>query len=194
MAAPVSTDDSRKQWVSRVQTGAREQAGERLYNLVITRIPSRTLRVSWLRLFGATIGEGTTIRMGTRVLGLRSLVIGAHCAIGAGCLLDARGQVTIHDDVEIDTHVQMISGQHVVDSDDFGTTYCPIVIGHHAWIASRSMVVVGVRVGAGAVVGAASLVRDDVAPRTVVAGVPARPIGTRDAALDYHPVGSPRLT
>lgn len=86
MAAPVSTDDSRKQWVSRVQTGAREQAGERLYNVVITRIPSRTLRVGWLRLFGATIGEGTTIRMGTRVLGLRSLVIGAHCAIAqAAC-------------------------------------------------------------------------------------------------------------
>ncbi|KQU07278.1 hypothetical protein ASG56_07050 [Rhodococcus sp. Leaf7] len=183
-----------KQWVSRVKTGAREQLGERLYNVVITRIPSRWVRLAWLRGFGASIGRGTSIELNTRVLGLRSLVIGDNCSIGSRCLLDARGQVTIGDDVTIGSHVQMISGQHVVDSDDFGTTYCPIVIDHHVWIANRCMIVVGVRIGAGAVVGAATLVRDDVGSMSIVAGVPARPIGVRNSTLDYHPAAPPILT
>jgi acetyltransferase-like isoleucine patch superfamily enzyme len=52
----------------------------------------------------------------------------------------------------------------------------PVVIEDDAWLGTNAVVLPGVRVGRGAVVGAGAVVTRDVAPFTVVAGVPARPI------------------
>jgi acetyltransferase-like isoleucine patch superfamily enzyme len=50
----------------------------------------------------------------------------------------------------------------------------PIVIGNRVWIGASAIILPGVTIGDDAVVGAASVVTKDVAPRTVVAGNPAR--------------------
>jgi bifunctional UDP-N-acetylglucosamine pyrophosphorylase/glucosamine-1-phosphate N-acetyltransferase len=50
----------------------------------------------------------------------------------------------------------------------------PTVIEDHVRIGSDTMLIAPVRVGSGAVTGAGSVVTEDVAPRTLVAGVPAR--------------------
>jgi acetyltransferase-like isoleucine patch superfamily enzyme len=50
----------------------------------------------------------------------------------------------------------------------------PVRIGRAAWIGFDSCVLPGVTIGEGAIVGARSVVTDDVAPYTVVAGNPAR--------------------
>ena len=176
-----------KRTTDQIPTDAREQIGERLFNLVITRVPSHWVRRNWLRLFGARIGRQTSIMMGTRVHGLKQLSIGDNCSIGFRCLLDARGELVIDDAVVLASDVQMVAGHHVVDSDDFGRYLSPIHIAHHVWIASRSMVLAGVDIGPGAVVGACSMVREDVEPMAVVAGVPAKRRGTRTSALDYRP-------
>jgi len=52
----------------------------------------------------------------------------------------------------------------------------PIRIGAHAFIGSQSVILPGVTVGTCAVVGAGSVVCDDVPAYTLVAGNPARPI------------------
>jgi acetyltransferase-like isoleucine patch superfamily enzyme len=52
----------------------------------------------------------------------------------------------------------------------------PVRIGRGAWIGQNAIIMPGVTIGAGAVVGALSVVRDDVPARTVVAGIPARVI------------------
>jgi putative colanic acid biosynthesis acetyltransferase WcaF len=176
-----------------IPTDAQEQIGERLYNLIITHVPSHRIRIAWLRLFGARIGKQTSIMMGTRVHGLKQLTIGDNCSIGMRCLLDARGQLTIDDCVVLASDVQTIAGHHVVNSDDFGRFLSPIHIEHHVWVASRSMVLTGVQIGAGAVVGACSMVRDDVEPMAVVAGVPAKPRGVRKSALNYRPHFAPKF-
>lgn len=53
-----------------------------------------------------------------------------------------------------------------------------ITIEAGAWIGSRATVLGPCRIGAHAVVAAGALVREDVAPGSIVAGVPARPIGS----------------
>lgn len=54
-----------------------------------------------------------------------------------------------------------------------------VTIGHDTWLGHGSTVLPGVTVGDGAVVGAGAVVSKDVAPYTIVVGVPAKPIRER---------------
>ena len=54
----------------------------------------------------------------------------------------------------------------------------PVYIGERAYIGSASVILPGVTIGADAVVAAGAVVSEDVMPGAVVAGVPARPIGS----------------
>lgn len=56
-----------------------------------------------------------------------------------------------------------------------------VTIGHDVWIGHGATVLAGVSVGTGAVVGAGAVVSKDVAPFTIVGGVPAQPIRERFA-------------
>jgi acetyltransferase-like isoleucine patch superfamily enzyme len=55
----------------------------------------------------------------------------------------------------------------------------PVRICEWADIGTNAVILPGVTVGRGAIVGAGAVVTHDVAPMTVVAGVPARPIRSR---------------
>lgn len=96
---------------------------------------------------GAVIGEKTMIDMGV-VLGGRATV-GKNCHIGAGTVLAGV--------------IEPPSAKPVVVEDD-------VLIGANA------VVLEGVTIGKGSVVAAGAVVTQDVAPFTVVAGMPARKI------------------
>lgn len=58
-----------------------------------------------------------------------------------------------------------------------------ITLGHDVWIGTNAILLSGVTVGTGAVIGAGAVVTRDVAPYTVVGGVPARVIRARCSEL-----------
>lgn len=62
--------------------------------------------------------------------------------------------------------------------------HAPVVIEDDVWLGINSVVMRGVTVGKGAIVGAGSVVLRDVAPYTIVAGAPAKQVGTR---LEFRP-------
>lgn len=54
-----------------------------------------------------------------------------------------------------------------------------IVIGNDVWIGYEAVILSGVTIGDGAIIGARAVVTKDVAPYTIVGGVPAKPIRKR---------------
>ncbi|HEX9062699.1 MAG TPA: DapH/DapD/GlmU-related protein [Clostridia bacterium] len=53
------------------------------------------------------------------------------------------------------------------------------IIGHDVWIGHAAIIMPGVTIGTGAVIGAGAVVSRDVAPYSIVVGVPAQPIKKR---------------
>jgi acetyltransferase-like isoleucine patch superfamily enzyme len=156
------------------------------YNSWISQFPSYTLRAFYLRkLIGIKIGKGTSIHMGCFFAGKR-IEIGDHCVVARNAYFDGRvGKVTVGNNVSIAPDFYVLSLSHDKDSPVFDTVVGDVVIGDNVWIGAKVMVLPKVTVGEGAVLGAGSVVTKDVEPFTVVAGNPAKPIGTRNRDIQY---------
>jgi acetyltransferase-like isoleucine patch superfamily enzyme len=165
-------------------------------NHAVNRIPSHALRTGWYaRILGARIGAGSSIHLGTWVLffGPRQLrrdglVIGAGTVVNRRCCLDARGGLEIGDDVSVSPEVAILTASHRVNDPAFGLEMKRVVIEDHVWIGTRAMILPGVTLGSGCVVAAGAVVTRDVPALTIVAGVPAAPIGVRREEATHYRV------
>ena len=152
-------------------------------------IPSFTVRHWFYRVSGMTLGRETVLFRKCYLQDLAKISIGDHCMIGFQCRLDGRGTLKIGNNVNISSYAIIESGSH--DFVTFKAAFEPIVIQDHVWIGTRSLILQGVTVGEGAIVAAGSVVTKDVAPYTIVGGVPAKPIGTRPRDIQYTLSGRP---
>jgi putative colanic acid biosynthesis acetyltransferase WcaF len=166
---------------------------ETLYNSVICHVPVRALRMAWLRASGASLGDGAAVFWGTTVFNARDLVVGSRSVVSFRCVLDARGGLRLGEDVVVASDVQLITGGHDVDDPGFAPYFRPIEVGNRVWLTSRVTVLAGVSLGEGAVAAAGSLVTEDVAPFSVVGGVPARVVRERPQGLTYRIGRHPRF-
>ncbi|QDG90935.1 acyltransferase [Pseudarthrobacter sp. NIBRBAC000502770] len=116
----------------------------------------------------------------------QNISVGAGSIIGMWATLDGREGITIGKNVNFSSEVALWTLQHDYNSPCFATSGGPIVIGDRAWISFRATILPGVTIGEGAVVAANSVVTKDVAPYTVVGGIPAKKIGQRTADLTYE--------
>ncbi|HEX8767472.1 MAG TPA: acyltransferase [Jatrophihabitans sp.] len=112
------------------------------------------------------IGPGTWIGAFTVIDGSGGLVIGAGCDISSGVHIYSHSSVR-----------RCVSGRRFDQVERR-----PTRIGDRVFIGANAVVNMGVTIGDEAVVAAGAVVTRDVAARTVVAGVPARPVA--DVALD----------
>jgi acetyltransferase-like isoleucine patch superfamily enzyme len=112
-----------------------------------------------VRASGVRIGEGTYCTPANiDSIAPELIEIGRNCVIGPGSV------IATHDASLFPTH-----GGHVVR---------PTVIGDQVFIGYGAIVLAGVTIGSGAIIGAGAVVTKSVPPGVIVAGVPARPIGT----------------
>jgi acetyltransferase-like isoleucine patch superfamily enzyme len=104
--------------------------------------------------------------------------------VGPNSVLYGHGGLRIGSGVAIAGLTMIVPGNHRFDRVDQpiraqGVDAIPIEVGDDVWIGGGAVILAGARLGAGSVVGAGAVVRGEVAPRAVVAGVPAREIARR---------------
>ena len=67
--------------------------------------------------------------------------------------------------------------------------HAPVVVSDRAWIGFNVSILKGVTIGRGAVIGACSVVTQDIPPYSLAVGNPARVIRTLAPPPDEHPAG-----
>jgi len=161
---------------------------EYVLNHVVSRIPLAGARMAAYRALGVSMEDPRhgVIMLGTAISAPQRLTLGARSVVGGHCLLDARGGITIGRDVNVTGYTRFMSAKHRIDDPGFEAVYQPIHVGDRAWIALGATVLGGVTIGEGAVVAAGAVVTRDVAPYTVVGGVPAVPLSERPRDLRYE--------
>lgn len=139
------------------------------------------LRATVLRLAGFRIGPGTVFSATPAVSGPRGLQdrlsVGRGCYFNVGCVLELGAEIAIGDRVAVGQDVMLLTTTHQFGDSErrAGSVVSRAVrIGDAVWLGARAIVLPGVRVGEGAIVGAGAVVNRDVAPNTLVGGVPAR--------------------
>jgi putative colanic acid biosynthesis acetyltransferase WcaF len=157
-------------------------------NHVVSRIPLVAMRMRAYASLGVQFDqvESAMIALGVEMWRGNALSMGRGSAIGPRCYIDARAGIRVEPHVSISREVCVLTATHQVDSPDFEASLAPVHFASHCWIGARALVLPGVHVGEGAVVGAGAVVSRDVAPYSVVGGVPAKFLRERSQPMSYE--------
>lgn len=124
--------------------------------------PFVSVRLAIYRLMGMTIGRdvfiGFNVEFDTNYTEL--------IRIGDGVTISHRCIIATHMATDAETRLREL----------YPGRSAPVEIEQGAWICTGAILLPGVTIGREAIVAAGAVVTKDVAPRTLVAGVPARPI------------------
>jgi acetyltransferase-like isoleucine patch superfamily enzyme len=110
------------------------------------------------------IGGGSLLNLNVMVAAVEQVTIGQHCMLANGCLIT--------------------DGNHRFDDPDLPvpwqgfTAKGPVTIGDNVWFGANVVVTSGVRIGRRCVIGANSVVVEDIPEFSIAAGAPARVIRT----------------
>ena len=118
------------------------------------------------------IGQRTSIGRYSKI---RDSEIGAFCSISWDVTI---GAVT-HPMVQMSSHAFTYRKQFGIVEADKEFKIKTTIVGNDVWIGCGSIILAGVRIGDGSIIGAGAVVTKDVAPYTIVTGVPARVLRKR---------------
>jgi acetyltransferase-like isoleucine patch superfamily enzyme len=121
----------------------------------------------WITAPGAArirIGGGTFLNLGVMVAAADLVEIGEHCMFANGCFIS-------------DSSHQFADRDVPVPWQGF-TTKGPTRIGDNVWCGAHVVVTSGVTIGERCVIGANSVVTEDIPPFSIAAGAPARVLRT----------------
>lgn len=132
-----------------------------------------SVRVFWLRCFGAEIGERVVIRAGVNVHFPWRLKLGNDVWLGEEVMILSLDRVIIDSNVCVSQRAFLCTGSHDFKKGTFDLITRPIHVEEGSWIAAQSFIGPGVVVGKGAVVTAGSVVLRSVPAGGKVCGNPA---------------------
>jgi acetyltransferase-like isoleucine patch superfamily enzyme len=167
---------------------------------VLRRAPGHVgieLRRLFLTPYFGSAGNGLMLYPGTRIFGPSQLSFGDRCRVGFDCFIQANGGVELGDDVLLGPGVRIWSVNHVFARLDLpiseqGYEHKQVVIGSGVWIGADCFIMPGANIGDGAVISAGSVVSGKtVEPGAILAGNPARKVGSRFERADASATSPP---
>ena len=132
-----------------------------------------------------SIGEDSIIKRGAILATYGgNIQIGSNVSVNPGVILYGHGNLTIGNDTRIAAQTVIIPANHHFGSREIpirlqGIEAKGIVVGSDVWIGANAVLLDGIQSGYGAIIAAGSVVTKNVAPFTIVGGVPAKIIGHR---------------
>jgi len=141
--------------------------------------PANAWRLLILRIFGATIHGRPFVHGRAHIQQPWNLILHHRACLGDKATAYSLGLIEIGADATVAQEAYLCTGTHDFTSPQLALQTAPITVGRGAFVGARSFILPGVTLGEGCIVGAAAVVTKDVAPYSIVAGNPAKPIGTR---------------
>jgi len=112
--------------------------------------------------------------------------IGEHSVLNSGCVLYSGNGITIGKQVSIAANTTFAATNHAfadrsvpIQSQGFLPSKGGIILEDDVWIGANCVLLDGAHIKHGAVIGAGTVVRGEVAPYSIVVGTPNRVIGWR---------------
>jgi putative colanic acid biosynthesis acetyltransferase WcaF len=171
--------------------------GRLLWNLtavVLFRFSPRPLhgwRSFLLRLFGAKVGAGVHVYPNVKIWAPWNIELGDECGIANGVILYSQGKIIIGQKTVVSQGAHLCAGTHDYTMPGFPLITKPIHIGDHVWIAAEVFIHPGITIREGCVIGARSVVTQDMPAWKVCAGHPCRAIKERPNFLISKQVENP---
>jgi len=134
------------------------------------------LRILILKLRGAKVGKGVKSFGKFKVMNPKNLVIRDYSTLNEGVFLNCRDKIEIGSNCHISPNVQMYTDKLVIDKLPRIHPSEKVIIEDNVWIASRSVILSGVKISKNSVIGANSVVINNVDSNYFYAGNPAKKI------------------
>lgn len=140
------------------------------------------LKRTVLRLFGAEIGRGVTIKPQVKITFPWKLVVGNHVWLGEECWLLNLEQITIGSNVCISQRAFLCTGSHNFKLTTFDLITLPIKLEDGSWVGAGAWIGPGVTVGSHAVLTAQSVATRNLEANGIYQGNPAELVKQRVVA------------
>ena len=153
-----------------------------LVNALVMRsswIPSSTLRVLLLKMFGARIGKGVVLKSNVNIKYPWKLRVGDNAWIGEGVWIDNLGDVEIGANVCLSQGAMLLCGNHNYKIESFDLIVGNITLEDGVWIGAQSVVCPGVSCKSHAVLTVCSVATSNLEAFGVYRGNPATRVRTR---------------
>ena len=142
-------------------------------------LPVNSFKTALLRLFGAKVGKGVTIKPGVNIKYPWNLVIGHYTWIGENVWIDCLVPVIIGSNVCLSQGAVLLTGNHNYKKTSFDLITAGLVLEEGVWIGACSLVNPGVTASSHSVLTSGSVANKNMEAYSIYQGNPAVKIRSR---------------